>query len=508
MNPIALMFALIAGAVLMPVLYTGIANSGAQTMATATALQMAHVRKAAEGYISTYAANLEAASTATAPAVITVPMLVSTGFLPQGFGATNPYGQTWQVQVLQPSAGKLQALALAVGGNAVPAKDLNRIAATAGNSGGVIGGGAGQYAVPGCNPGQACGAYGGWRLSTAGYQNVAAAHPAALIMYANGQVQNSYLYRVAVPGQPQLNTMQTNLDMGNNDVGNARNVSANGNLTVGGDTVQMTSGWNKIISSGTLHLQSGGNNPLYLNPWSGAGEVVVGGGGAAGNLRALGSLTVGNHAFLQRPATIGAYPMTVMSVGNEWNNQERTLLGLGADGISDMYTRLYSWDRTAAGVDTASTGNYFQIGSNGNSYTPGSLVAGANVQAGGSLIPGYATAGTACASGGAIAQDALGTGKPLTCQGGVWRPLTGGAVSFLPNPAIAYPYYWPNQNNTYALGFHDLCALNYLLHDGTNGGWCYVYKDTNAASATFGQWLLNAGKWQEGGVNCQAVCVN
>ena len=71
-------------------------------MGTVAAKQLHQVTAAAKGYITAYAGAIEGQSTATTPATITVSMLVNTGFLPQGFQAGNPYGQTWEVQVLQP----------------------------------------------------------------------------------------------------------------------------------------------------------------------------------------------------------------------------------------------------------------------------------------------------------------------------------------------------------------------------------------------------------------------
>ncbi|MGC8467734.1 MAG: shufflon system plasmid conjugative transfer pilus tip adhesin PilV, partial [Acidithiobacillus sp.] len=132
MNPITMIFGLIAIAVMAPLAVHFLNAESRQTMATVAALQMARIEKAAQGYITTYAANIEAQATASTPATITVPMLVNTGYLPNGFQSNNPYGQTWEVQVLQPSAGQLQALVLSVGGNPAPMRDLGQAAQIAG----------------------------------------------------------------------------------------------------------------------------------------------------------------------------------------------------------------------------------------------------------------------------------------------------------------------------------------------------------------------------------------
>ncbi|MDR3562654.1 MAG: hypothetical protein P4N59_14630, partial [Negativicutes bacterium] len=59
----------------------------------------------------------------------------------------------------------------------------------------------------------------------AGYNSPGAGHLAALIAFNNGNLQNDYLYRVAVPGNPALNTMQTALNMGNNKITDAQSVA-------------------------------------------------------------------------------------------------------------------------------------------------------------------------------------------------------------------------------------------------------------------------------------------
>ncbi len=220
--PIMLAFAFIAIALITPALIYGIQQNNQMMIGLVAARQMRDVTHAAKGYITTYAAAIEGTATATAPVTITVPMLVNTGFLPAGFGQTNPYQQTWEVQVLQPSPGDLQALVLSQGGVPIQPAETPRIGAEEGGSGGSV-----------QANGTAQGSFGSWQVSLADYTNPGVGHVASLIDYSNGQLQSDYLYRTAVPGEPQLNTMQTNLDMGTNNITNAQNVSANGTLGTG-----------------------------------------------------------------------------------------------------------------------------------------------------------------------------------------------------------------------------------------------------------------------------------
>lgn len=65
-----------------------------------------------------------------------------------------------------------------------------------------------------------------------------------------------------------------------------------------------------LESLGRLHLQSGTNQGLYLNPFADGGEVVVGGGGGQGNLRVVGTLSVDNNLSCAREMTCVAVNIT------------------------------------------------------------------------------------------------------------------------------------------------------------------------------------------------------
>lgn len=224
-------------------------DQGIQNMKTAVAAsQMKVFTDAAQGYIQTYYTALEGSATATAPATITPAMLQSTGFLPASFAAANPWTQGYMVQVLQPSPGTLQALVLTTGGGAIPQAEAPAVAAQSGAEGGFIPY-PNQYGT--LTNTVAEGSYGGWQVSMQYYTNPGQGHLAALIALDNGQIQTDYLYRSAVPGEPQLNQMQTNLDMGNNNLNNAATVNANGNITGGGTISGSTVQAGKFTYPGT-----------------------------------------------------------------------------------------------------------------------------------------------------------------------------------------------------------------------------------------------------------------
>ena len=424
MNPIAFLFMIIAAAGLTPLLYAAISSQGQQEQATVAAMQMARIDKAAQGYITANAAAVEAASTATTPAIITVPMLVNTGYLPNGFNANNPYGQIWEVQVLQPAANQLQALVVSQGGQTVDAKQAGMVAQEAGSTGGVIGGGTGKFAVPGCNAGAACGVYAGWDVSTNGYQNVAPGHLAALIEYSNGQLQSDYLYRTAVPGQPQLNTMQTNLNMGANNINNAQNVNVNQNVEAGpaGQCVPDADNHctGEIEAAGTTEADfpAGWLGGMTTRDLKAEDSIAA---GPPGQVQAYmtdygsGTKDSGGQVLVTDPSDGGYAAMNSTSTGSLPEIYTNGIVdagnGFGAGNYYAMYNG--SWWANNAGDSSQS----------GNAYVGGQVTANYDATLG--TAGGSANIGWGCSPNGAIAANANGSGQVLACQGGSWQAMGG-----------------------------------------------------------------------------------
>lgn len=212
---LGVLFAVLFGMAAMPALIKYEQTGADNAKVAATAQQLKQMDDAVQGFVQTNFATIKTTATASVPYGISVAALQTAGYLPAGFASLNPYGQTWAAQVLQPSAGNLQALVLSSGGIAIGATKLAQIASQTGSQGGFVPY-AGQFAIApgtGMSNANAYGVYGGWQVSLIGYTNPGSGHLVGLNYFNNGSLTNSYLYRNAVPGNPGLNTMNTPLIM-------------------------------------------------------------------------------------------------------------------------------------------------------------------------------------------------------------------------------------------------------------------------------------------------------
>lgn len=191
------------------------------TRAALVAQHMSAVGRAAQAYIKDNYAAVAGNATSATPALITVPMLRTAGYLQSGFSITNNYNQSVCVLVLEPTANNLNALVIAEGGTTLDDLTLGGVAAAIGAAGG------GVYSTATTT---LRGAMGGWSMGTGAFVNanasgqkcdgtggtpvIAAGHPVQAIWFEGGDVSSGLLHRDAVPGRPELNTMNTPLIMG------------------------------------------------------------------------------------------------------------------------------------------------------------------------------------------------------------------------------------------------------------------------------------------------------
>src|SRR5579871_1382982 len=77
---------------------------GVDSIKTAgTAGQMVVFNKAVQQYVADNGPVIAGSATPSSAVTITLAMLQGGGYLPAGFSGSNPFQQTWQAQVLQPS---------------------------------------------------------------------------------------------------------------------------------------------------------------------------------------------------------------------------------------------------------------------------------------------------------------------------------------------------------------------------------------------------------------------
>jgi hypothetical protein len=268
--------------------------------AAATASDWAMIDNAATAYIKAYYSTVEANSTATSPAVITVPMLQATNNLSGSLSSLNPYGQQWAVYVYQPTAGQLQAMVMSSGGTPIPEGEAPVIATMLGQEGGIV-------PYPGqdgtLNSTTAVGTAGGWSVPLTSV-NPGPGHLVSLLAFNNGNLQTAYLNRFAVPGQPQLTTMSAPLNMGGNNITDADNVQAVSAQLGAGDVNGMPGalvigsnffcgdGTNAAVRTpGALYIQNQNGSasaPLNSGPITSSSQIAPGavatqGGGCSPN---------------------------------------------------------------------------------------------------------------------------------------------------------------------------------------------------------------------------------
>lgn len=209
------------GAILVILILTvGLAhflNKGTTEMRKqAVAQHLSRVTEAVTSYGRAHYKDLLDKATATKGPTITIADLIREEFLPTGFNDHNPWNQTYAIYAREPKAGELQLITLTTGGRSHTTRetdfgniDVPSTAALA--KAGFIPTGA----QAGHSTGQLRGAYGAWvlELSSLGITAPAPGHLGSVSNLTSFEVGHDYLYRVEVPGHPELNEMWTELDM-------------------------------------------------------------------------------------------------------------------------------------------------------------------------------------------------------------------------------------------------------------------------------------------------------
>lgn len=321
------------------------------------AQQQQVVANAAAKYIKDNFSAVLASATPTVPAQITVQMLRNTNYLPSGFSDTNAFGQTFIVLARSPTANQLESIVITTGGESIDEIGTREIAEHLGGTGGFI---------PTINANIVMGVRGGWQIALSNFAiSPGVGHTASALFFQDGALANDYLYRNAMPGKPELNRMNTALDMGTHDVNNAANITASATVTAG------------------ANINAAGNvNATSVN----ASADVTG-----ATARISGDTYTGNWFRSQGD--------------NGWYNEK---WGGG------WYMSESNWIRAYGNKSIATSGQ----------VRAGTVVSEGRTEVGEYLqLDGLAIEGTACSDNRLIAKNAAGL--TLSCQAGVWKASAG-----------------------------------------------------------------------------------
>ncbi|QIE99873.1 shufflon system plasmid conjugative transfer pilus tip adhesin PilV (plasmid) [Pantoea stewartii] len=317
--------------------------------------QANQVQRAVNRYIADQQSTIAANSSASTAYTLTVPMLITAGYLPQGYSPTNAFASTYRTLIYQPAASKFHTMTFMTGGTVLNLSQARTLAGFIGAAGGYI------------ENGVAKGAQGGWleNLSAFGGFNPGDGTVVIAGFYNNGAVVNDYLYRHSVAGHPELNTMGTALNMGNNDINNANNVNT--------QTVNASGDVNAARLTATQSIQSNGWINANGNLTSQSNIWAAGDSNANGSMRANGNVSAGNDVH--------------------------------ADGNLTTNNSVYANGNITANNDVVANGN---------------LRSNHDLIASGVLKPLQVNnAGSFCDTWGAISHD--NSGAVLSCVGGVWK---------------------------------------------------------------------------------------
>lgn len=158
---------------------------------------------------------------ANTPIKITPSLLISKGYLQNGFSKENSFGQTYVTGVVKNGKlkNKLQALTCTVNGMAIPYRGLRSISTQILGMGGYVN-----------ENNVATGAYGGWTSNTHDFGvSCTKGHIAIALsseVLGTAMQESDRLYRYQVNGRPDLNKMHTSIDMGSNDLNSANIIDA------------------------------------------------------------------------------------------------------------------------------------------------------------------------------------------------------------------------------------------------------------------------------------------
>ncbi|WP_260498051.1 shufflon system plasmid conjugative transfer pilus tip adhesin PilV [Pseudomonas sp. MSSRFD41] len=256
------------------------------------------IAQALSKYVKDNYSTVLANATATAPVQITVPMLINTKYLPAGFTDSNSFGQTIVGLARKPNPNQLEVIALSIGGQVIPELGIRSMAEHLGGPGGFI---------SSTSPNVIQGVRGGWQLALSNYAiNPGPGHTASALFLMDGDLANDYLYRNAVPNRPELNRMNTHIDMGGNDINNTGTLNAT-TANVSGETY--TGGWFRTRGDTGWYSEKWGggiyqSDADYVRIFNNKG-LATGGEVAAGKVTSSSTITASGRLATNEYLSIG-----------------------------------------------------------------------------------------------------------------------------------------------------------------------------------------------------------
>lgn len=413
-----------------------------------TAQQIRTVGEAARGYINDNQATIAATATATVPAVVTVAQLVAGGYLPAGFTEINNRSQTMCVLVLEPAANNLQGMVITQGGDTVDDVSLRQVSNLVGAAGG---------SIMSTATTTLSGTQGGWSMAIGGYgvRNCAnaviaggpgAGHNVMSLWNGGNDVATAFLYRDAVSGRPDLNRMNTSIDMGGFRIVNLQTAAPSAVCGAGVNTGDLASAVDgKLLScQGGVWKEQGGGSAFWGDP---VNQAVAMPACAAANA---------NETRVRYGYAVAPTRRLFTCDGASW-------VAVGVDHAGNLAVPgdlSVTGATTLTGAVTANSG--VTIGDGTAASSTNTLV-----------LNRTATEGAACSPNGAVARDT--NGLLLSCQSGVWK--TQGSSTKKPKLAFYNSGYHNCYSNADVVsGWHDYCSISKTGYGSTHSLTISLYQ--------------------------------
>ena len=270
----------------------GLVRYAADTLrVNSAASQLVAMSNAAANYVkNNYGTLTTTLALNGAAASVTPAMMQTDGDLDSSYSATNAYGQSYLLQLRYVSQGSgsnirnvIEPMLCTMGGTQIPDDVALRIASKVDAGGTVLS----------SSPTIAKGNNGQWSQAVANFGIAPGAGHVCVGLFANdaGLIAD-YLYRNAVPGHPEVNRMNTAIDMNNNAINNASTITALGKITAGGNVevgnylqVDGVAALNQSCSPNGLQARDASGNSLVCTNGAWTRYVSVSGDTMSGTLQ-------------------------------------------------------------------------------------------------------------------------------------------------------------------------------------------------------------------------------